>query len=150
MVSTLDQARRAVAAVVDPELPMLTIEDLGVLRDVTLDDGRVVVTLAPTFLGCPAVAAVQAEVARRLAAEGFPDAVVRLSLRPPWTSEDVTDTGRERLRRAGIAPPGETACPACGSSDTVRVAAFGATACRAHHRCSRCAEPFEVFKVHRG
>lgn len=146
-MSVLEQARRVAGTVVDPELPMLTVADLGVLRDVALEHGRVVVTLAPTFLGCPAIASLQAEVARRLQAAGFPDAVVRLSLTPPWTSADITAAGRRKLAAAGIAPPGPPACPRCAATRVARVAAFGATACRALYRCQECAEPFEAFKA---
>jgi ring-1,2-phenylacetyl-CoA epoxidase subunit PaaD len=162
----LAEARRAAAAVPDPELPMLTVEDLGILRDVTAEGPRLVVSLTPTYSGCPALREIQQDVTTRLAAAGFTDVEVRLSLSPPWSSDWITARGRRRLAAAGIAPPHRAppaahagpipltltaaprrlTCPACGSGDTVRTAAFGATACRDLYRCLACAEPFEHVK----
>jgi ring-1,2-phenylacetyl-CoA epoxidase subunit PaaD len=163
--AALDRARVAAAAVPDPELPMLTVADLGILRDVSADGPRVVVTLTPTYSGCPAVREICHDVAARLAAAGFPGAEVRLTLSPPWSSAWITPEGRHKLADAGIAPPGPAprratgpvpltlsprpaalACPACGSSDTGRTAAFSGTACKDLYRCRSCAEPFEHIK----
>jgi ring-1,2-phenylacetyl-CoA epoxidase subunit PaaD len=158
------QARAVAAAVPDPELPMLTLGDLGILRDVTAGPGGVLVSITPTYLGCPALAEMSADVASRLAAAGFPGARVQTVLSPPWTTDWITPAGRRKLAAAGIAPPGpaprrppgpvpltltqppgaaSVACPACGRPDTVRTAAFGATACRVVYRCRSCGEPFE-------
>ena len=161
----LDRARAAAASVPDPELPMLTVADLGILRDVSADGARVVVTLTPTFSGCPAMREISHDVAARLAAAGFPDADVRLALSPPWSSAWITQEGRAKLAAAGIAPPGAApprvtgpvpltlsprppalACPACGSIRTERTAAFSGTACKDLYRCRDCAEPFEHMK----
>lgn len=171
MVSTSDvrlaTARAVAGAVPDPELPMLTLRDLGVLRDVQLDGERVIVELTPTYSGCPAMAAMRADVATRLRDSGFEDVEVRTVLDPPWSSDDVTPDGRRALARAGIAPPGPAAgsrtspmpillgrapapvaCPRCGSLDTDLLSGFGSTPCKALRRCRSCAEPFEHFKAH--
>ena len=159
----VDRAWAAVAAVPDPELPMLTIADLGVLRAVATEGDRVVVTLTPTYTGCPALATMKADCRLALAAAGFEDTEVRTALAPAWTTDWVTDHAREVLREHGIAPPGRSAvtgpvdlpllpppvavrCPRCGSSETREVSRFGPTACTAQHVCRSCAEPFERMK----
>ncbi len=167
-------AREIAASVPDPELPMLTLADLGIIRDVTVDvtagvtteAERVVVSVTPTYSGCPAMAEIRADVARRLAAAGFGPVEVRTVLSPPWTTDWITDAGRRKLAAAGIAPPGSAprrpetgpvpltltlpdstvTCPACGSDDTRRTAAFSATACKDLYRCRACCEPFEHVK----
>ena len=166
--SSLARARQVAGSVPDPELPMLTLADLGILRDVSFDGGRVTVSLTPTYSGCPAVAEIRADVTRALAAAGFADVEVRTVLSPPWSTDWITAEGRRKLAAAGIAPPGhaargpaqpgtvsltliarpdEVACPACGSADTERTAAFGSTACKDLYRCRACAEPFEHMKA---
>jgi ring-1,2-phenylacetyl-CoA epoxidase subunit PaaD len=159
----LERARAIAGSVPDPELPMLTLEDLGILRDVSLaENGTVVVELTPTYSGCPALEVMRRDVARRLDEAGFAGATVRTVLGPAWTSDWVTPRGRRALADAGIAPPGAAptgptllsleppprvvACPRCGASGTVELSAFGATACRALWRCTACGEPFERFK----
>jgi ring-1,2-phenylacetyl-CoA epoxidase subunit PaaD len=166
VVIPLDRARRAVAAVTDPEMPMLTLADLGVLRDVSCDEqGRVVVTITPTYSGCPAMAAIRADLRRALVAAGFADAQVRTTLSPAWSSNWISADGRRKLADYGIAPPGVVSssgagpvlltltprrqvvgCPRCGSVDTVMTSEFGATPCISLHRCRSCAEPFERVK----
>jgi ring-1,2-phenylacetyl-CoA epoxidase subunit PaaD len=168
--SELDRARAAAATVTDPELPMLTLADLGVLRAVRRDaDGAVVVVITPTYLGCPALDTMRDDLAHALTGAGLPDARIALTLDPPWTSDSITPAGRRALAEAGIVPPGagpaaarrsgpvpltlwtaapQPRCPRCGGTDTVEVSHFGATACRALHRCRECREPFERFKVH--
>ena len=153
--------RAAVAAVPDPEIPVLTIDDLGILRDVTVaDDGRVEVTLTPTYSGCPAVDHIRAEVERVLAEQGCTGAVVRTVLAPAWTTDWISDEGRRKLADFGIAPPGRRCqpavsavgavelvrCPQCGSADTRLLSRFGSTACKALRVCNRCREPFDHFK----
>jgi len=164
----LRTAREIAAAVPDPELPMMTLADLGILRRVTAEDGHVVVTITPTYSGCPALAEIAHDLRYRLAQAGFADVIVRTELAPAWSSDQITAEGREKLRTAGIAPPGEghhggrapggpvpltltvareaVACPRCGSLDTERTAAFGPTACTALFRCGTCREPFEHVK----
>lgn len=148
----------------DPELPMLTIGDLGILRAVDEVDGRVVVTITPTYSGCPAMREISSDVEHRVRAAGYDDVQVRTALVPPWSSDWITDEGHRKLAAAGIAPPPAAAgriggrvpltlgrapavrCPRCGSADTVQDARFGSTACKALHRCRSCAEPFEAVK----
>jgi ring-1,2-phenylacetyl-CoA epoxidase subunit PaaD len=150
--------RVAVAAVPDPEIPVVTIDDLGILRDVTVaDDGRVEVTLTPTYSGCPAVDAIREEVERVLVEHGFTDVAVRTVLAPAWTTDWISDEGRRKLADFGIAPPAHcqaggvatvelVRCPQCGSADTRLLSRFGSTACKALRVCNRCREPFDHFK----
>lgn len=145
-----DAAWAVAASVVDPELPMLTLADLGVLREVDVeDDGRVVVTITPTYSGCPALATMRADLVRRLTGAGYADVDVRLALQPAWSSDDITAEGCRRLAEAGISPPGRRRhlrCPRCGSDRTELTSEFGATSCKALYRCTDCAEPFEHVK----
>ena len=168
----LELAREVAATVPDPELPMVTLADLGILRRVTAEDGRVVVTITPTYSGCPALREIAHDLRYRLARAGFADVIVRTELAPPWSSDQITPEGRAKLHAAGLAPPNPgrpnqgqrdrgrgpvpipltmalpqfVACPRCGSLDTVRTAAFGPTACTALFRCRTCLEPFEYVK----
>jgi ring-1,2-phenylacetyl-CoA epoxidase subunit PaaD len=151
MVDRLAAARAAAASVLDPELPAMTIADLGILRDVVLrDDGRAEVTITPTYSGCPVMTVIAFDIERAMDAAGFPDAVVRTVLAPAWTTEWLTPAAHRKLEAAGIAPPrqGRPACPRCGSAGTETISEFGATACKALHRCLACREPFEAFKCH--
>ncbi len=151
-MSRRDRAWTAASAVVDPEIPVLTIADLGVLRDVTLAaDGTVEVSITPTYSGCPAMGMIAVEVERALARAGMPGARVRTVLSPAWTTDWMSEDGRRKLREYGIAPPvrgGPVACPRCGSAETERLAEFGSTACKALWRCLSCREPFDRFKCH--
>lgn len=154
----LDVARAAAAAVPDPEIPVLTLEDLGVLRGVERRDGGIIVKLTPTYTGCPATLAIRLAVETALAEAGLPDARVETVLSPAWSTDQISEDGRRKLAEFGIAPPnraggpralfgGETvACPKCGSTQTAKVSEFGSTACKAHWRCEACAEPFDYFK----
>ena len=148
------------ATVVDPEIPVLSIADLGVLRDVTVNDGRVEVTITPTYLGCPAMNMMTLEIELALEREGFRDSRVRTVLAPAWTTDWMSEDGRRKLREYGIAPPRtassrrglfgveQVACPRCGSSDTELLSEFGSTSCKALWRCKSCREPFDYFKCH--
>jgi ring-1,2-phenylacetyl-CoA epoxidase subunit PaaD len=159
----LRAAREAAAAVPDPELPMVTVADLGILRDVTAEGDAVVVTITPTYSGCPAMREIAHDLRARLGRAGFADVTVRTALAPPWTSDWITAEGRRKLRDAGVAPPGPAAagpvpltlglarrqpvaCPRCGSAGTTQTAAFSGTACKALYRCEACREPFEYVK----
>ncbi|WP_336501224.1 1,2-phenylacetyl-CoA epoxidase subunit PaaD [Microbacterium paraoxydans] len=156
------QAWRIAAAVPDPEVPVLTIEDLGVLRSVELRGERVVVDITPTYSGCPAMDTIRDDVVLALTAAGFGDVEVRLVLSPAWTTDWMSDAGKQKLRAYGIAPPSGRAampagpirlalsvrCPRCGSLDTREVARFGSTSCKALYECRACLEPFDHFKVH--
>jgi ring-1,2-phenylacetyl-CoA epoxidase subunit PaaD len=152
---------RVLEAVQDPEIPVLSIVDLGIVRHVEWrDDGRLHVGLTPTYSGCPATDVIRSSVERTLARAGFDDAVVDNVLSPPWTSDWLTEAGKDKLRAFGIAPPAESvssarhlfgapvtvACPRCGSQSTERVSEFGSTPCKAHYRCTACLEPFDYFK----
>jgi ring-1,2-phenylacetyl-CoA epoxidase subunit PaaD len=155
--TTIEAVRRIVAEVADPEIPVLTIEDLGVLRDVTVDDsGHVEVTITPTYSGCPAMDVIADDIRHALHAAGR-TGDVRTVLAPAWTTDWMTDAGRQKLHEYGIAPPAHTTavdlhlsvrCPQCGSPDTRQVSRFGSTACQAQWVCQSCHEPFDEFKPH--
>ena len=156
----LARAHAAAAEVVDPEIPVLTIADLGVLRGVAIEDGRMVVTITPTYSGCPAMSMIAVEIGLALERAGFPDAEIRTVLHPAWTTDWLSEAGRRKLLDYGIAPPiagggrralfGQeaVACPRCGSSDTETLAEFGSTSCKALWRCRACREPFDHFRCH--
>jgi ring-1,2-phenylacetyl-CoA epoxidase subunit PaaD len=156
--ANMKRALTAAAAVVDPEIPVLTLEDLGVLRGVERRAGRIVVKLTPTYTGCPATLAIQLAVETALMEAGLVDAHAEVVLSPPWTTDDITEEGRRKLREFGIAPPNRAsgpralfgeetvACPKCGSTETARISEFGSTACKALWQCKACAEPFDYFK----
>jgi len=148
------------AAVPDPEIPVLSIVDLGIVRHVHHDPaGRVHVGITPTYSGCPATEVIRDEVRKALSAGGFPDAQLEEVLSPPWSSAWLTSAGRQKLAAFGIAPPQEeltrprqlwqapaVKCPRCASPGTERVSEFGSTPCKAHYRCRACGEPFDYFK----
>jgi len=149
-------AYQIAASVPDPELPMVTVADLGILRDVREDGDTVTVTITPTYSGCPALAEIGADLRRRLTRAGYQRVDVRVELAPAWTTDWITAEGRRKLAAAGIAPPGgrdgsvlvplAIRCPNCGSADTSQLARFSATACKALYRCRACLEPFEHIK----
>lgn len=162
----LAELRAAVAEVPDPEIPVLTIADLGILRDVRwATDGQPEVVITPTYSGCPATEAIRSDVTAR-ARTVQPAARVVVELTPAWTTDWITEAGRHKLAEYGIAPPGragqpgvrpgkvalrlgrrpEVACPRCGSLDTEVLSQFGSTPCKALRRCRACAEPFDEFK----
>lgn len=158
-----DELRRAVEAVTDPEIPVLTIADLGVLRDVTVDDsGGVDVTITPTYSGCPAMDAIAADVERAVRACGYREVSVHTVLSPAWSTDWISAEGRRKLEEYGIAPPdpagpgggaGRTPveltvrCPQCGSPETRLLSRFGSTACKSLRVCSACHEPFDHFRT---
>jgi ring-1,2-phenylacetyl-CoA epoxidase subunit PaaD len=157
MVTAYDVA----ATVVDPELPALTLAELGVLRDVrTPVDGAVEVDLTPTYLGCPALETMRTDLENALHDAGFAEVSVRTVLSPPWTSDWISEAGLRKLRESGIAPPGRATaggsvlvelsvkCPRCDSLRTKELARFGSTACKALWVCEACGEPFDRFKEH--
>jgi ring-1,2-phenylacetyl-CoA epoxidase subunit PaaD len=154
----------AAASVVDPEIPVLTIADLGVLREVAVHDGQVdlevEVAITPTYSGCPAMNMIALEIELALAREGFRKTKVRTVLSPAWTTDWMSAEGRRKLREYGIAPPESASsrralfgvqhvkCPQCGSDDTELLSEFGSTSCKALWRCKSCREPFDYFKCH--
>lgn len=146
--------------VTDPEIPVLTVADLGVLREVRIEAGVVEVVITPTYSGCPAMNTIESDIRRRLQDAGHPDVKVTTVLAPAWTTDWLSEAGRAKLAAFGIAPPAETsgskralfgdspviACPHCGSQNTECVSQFGSTACKAQYRCRACLEPFDYFK----
>lgn len=167
MVTVLDDASAlrqrawdAAASVVDPEIPVLSIADLGVLREVAVDGDHVEVAITPTYSGCPAMNMIALEIELALERAGFHQPKVRTVLSPAWTTDWMSEEGRQKLRTYGIAPPqasssrralfGEqaVACPQCGSEDTELLSEFGSTSCKALWRCKSCREPFDYFKCH--
>jgi ring-1,2-phenylacetyl-CoA epoxidase subunit PaaD len=160
---------RALATVPDPEIPVVSIVDLGIVRGVAWEDGAPVVTVTPTYSGCPATEVIVADIGRALAAAGFATHRVAICLAPPWTTDWIGADARRRLAEFGIAPPGTragtaaqviataglrrgapgpVACPRCGGARTRELSRFGSTACKAQYRCDDCLEPFDYFKPH--
>jgi ring-1,2-phenylacetyl-CoA epoxidase subunit PaaD len=152
--SLKDRVLEVLAQVPDPEIPCISVVDLGIVRDVRSD--AVVITL--TYTGCPASVAIEAAIRRELDGAGFRHLKIETVLAPPWTTDWISDAGRESLRAYGIAPPprgaGRTSlrddaeCPRCGSARTEEISRFGSTPCKALHRCLSCGEPFDLFKCH--
>ncbi len=135
------------AQVPDPEIPVVSVVDLGIVRSV--EDGRVVIT--PTYSGCPATLAIEKSIREALDAAGYRAMRIDTAIAPPWTTAWITPQGREKLRRYGIAPPepsGEVHCPQCGSAEIEEVSRFGSTPCKSQFRCLSCLEPFDRFKCH--
>lgn len=151
----------------DPEIPVISLTDLGIVRDVAWDDGTLVVTVTPTYSGCPATAVINLDIERALRSRGIGKLRLEHRISPPWTTDWISAEGREKLKAYGIAPPIDgtaadgrlmarvnrltgagpaVACPRCGSTRTERVSQFGSTPCKASYRCSDCLEPFDYFK----
>ncbi|WP_132032028.1 1,2-phenylacetyl-CoA epoxidase subunit PaaD [Aquabacter spiritensis] len=155
-----DRVREIAGGVVDPEIPVLTIADLGVLRAVRVGGGRVEVDITPTYSGCPAMNMIALEIELALDKAGFGPVSVKTVLSPAWTTDWMTEDGRAKLRAYGIAPPAKgggrralfgedtVACPHCGATDTAEIAAFGSTSCKSLWQCRACREPFDYFKCH--
>jgi ring-1,2-phenylacetyl-CoA epoxidase subunit PaaD len=159
---TRERAWEVAASVLDPEVPVLTIEDLGVLRAVEVsEDGAVHVRITPTYSGCPAMDAIRADVQQALHGAGFGDVTVELVLSPAWTTDWMSEAGKWKLADFGIAPPAldrrtpagvvslalTLRCPQCGSPDTRELSRFGSTACKSLWVCNSCREPFDHFKA---
>ncbi len=159
------------AAVTDPEIPVITIEDLGILREVDVRDGRITVTITPTYSGCPAMQEIEDDVRSALGRQGWDDVELRTVLSPAWTTDWMSEDGRRKLRDHGIAPPAPLTagpvlvqlgrrpgsacaapapveCPQCGSADTEELTRFGSTSCKSMWRCRSCREPFDHFRAH--
>jgi ring-1,2-phenylacetyl-CoA epoxidase subunit PaaD len=161
ITSRIDQAWAVLAEVLDPEVPVLSVLDLGIVRAVAEAEGALLVTLTPTYSGCPATEAIEQAVHNALIAAGLGPVRLHTQLAPAWSSDWISPQGRDKLREYGIAPPAcvqnaeqrvtfvrhaVVACPRCNSHHTERLSAFGATACKALYRCLACREPFEYFK----
>jgi len=163
---TTDAVWAALAAIPDPEIPVISLVELGVVRDVAWRDDQLVVTLTPTYSGCPATEVIAADVAAALVDAGILGARIETRLSPPWTTDWIAPAAKRRLAEYGIAPPGVRAavqaisigglrrreppvpCPRCGSTRTRELSRFGSTPCKAQHRCEDCLEPFDYFKPH--
>jgi ring-1,2-phenylacetyl-CoA epoxidase subunit PaaD len=151
LAKELDEAAimAALEKIPDPEIPVLTITDLGIVRGFADDPPRV--RISPTYTGCPATVAIETLIREALDNAGFDYVHIERVLFPPWSTDWITERGRERLKAYGIAPPDPSAtaqCPLCGSIDTEEVSRFGSTPCKAQWRCKSCLEPFERFKCH--
>jgi len=163
-VTTTTEVREVLSTVTDPEIPVITIADLGILRDVAVEGSHVTVTITPTYSGCPAMDEIRADITTALASVGVDDVEVRTVLSPAWTTEWMTERGRESLRAYGIAPPtvlsggpvllqlgrrtATVPCPLCGSASTEELTRFASTSCKSLWRCLSCREPFDHFKDH--
>ncbi|MBK6542689.1 MAG: phenylacetate-CoA oxygenase subunit PaaJ [Flavobacteriales bacterium] len=144
----------------DPEIPVINVLELGVVRTVEVEpNGKAIITITPTYTGCPAMDVMAADIKKELLDAGVPEVEVKLTLSPAWSTDQITDEGKRKLNAYGIAPPEKTAdiralrgaapvveCPQCGSKDTVMLSAFGSTACKALWKCNNCLEPFDQFK----
>jgi ring-1,2-phenylacetyl-CoA epoxidase subunit PaaD len=161
-VPTESAALEALASVMDPEVPVLSVLELGIVRDVKVDGDTVTVTVTPTYSGCPAMRMIEEEITASLEASGFRSVEIKTVYAPAWTTDWITEPAREKLRAYGIAPPGKVeaeqlvplgrvvrtvACPKCGSANTSLQSEFGATACKSLYVCRSCREPFEHFKA---
>ena len=136
----------AAAAVVDPELRVVTIAELGILRSVEMADGHVRVTITPTYSGCPAMDVIKSDIVVALGKAGYDGAEVVTRLSPAWSTDMITESGREALSRNGIAPPGSDECPHCASQKTLQISRYGSTPCQALFKCLGCHEPFPLVK----
>jgi len=148
---------RSAAAVLDPEVPCVTVADLGILRSVEVEGNLAIAKVTPTYSGCPAVLAIELAIEAALVQAGFEARIERV-VSPPWTTDWITEVGRDKLSTYGIAPPvggrsvralfedADVACPRCKSKETQKISEFGSTPCKAQYRCITCAEPFDYFK----
>jgi len=157
---TQDQVLSLLQHVKDPEIPAISVVELGVVRNVEVDGaGKALITITPTYTGCPAMDVMAADIRKELLNAGVPEVTVKLTLAPAWTTDWITEEGKRKLKEYGIAPPEKTAdiralkgdqpvvpCPQCGSTNTVMLSNFGSTACKALWKCKDCLEPFDQFK----
>ena len=164
MIATINQSRiiERIKNIPDPEIPVISISDLGILRDIIFTEDKAEVFITPTYSGCPAMKAIEDEIVAVMREEGVEGVKVKMVYSPVWTTDWLSEDAKERLRAYGIAPPENTSfdkrilaihpkeikCPRCGSVKTVMVSAFGSTACKALYKCEQCLEPFDYFKCH--
>lgn len=147
----------------DPEVPVLSVVDLGIIRDIEVNDEEVIITITPTYTGCPAMDMIRMGIRMKMLENGFKNVTVRQVLSPAWTTEWMSDEGKKKLKEYGIAPPNPkqqvcrddlfaadeaVQCPHCNSWHTKRISEFGSTACKALYQCLDCLEPFDYFKCH--
>jgi ring-1,2-phenylacetyl-CoA epoxidase subunit PaaD len=163
MPTTTADIRTILAQVTDPEIPVLTVEDLGIIREVKIhEDETVEVVITPTYSGCPAMDMIEVNIKAALQEAGYQPVKVTTVLHPAWTTDWISEEGRRKLKEYGIAPPAEESpdkgalfqeaptveCPHCGSTDTRMISRFGSTPCKAQYQCKECLEPFDYFKCH--
>ena len=162
ITTTKEDIRNILEEVTDPEIPVLTVTDLGIIRDIKIGEEGLEIIITPTYSGCPAMNTIEVNIRAALQEKGFGQVKVTTVLHPAWTTDWITERGRQRLKDYGIAPPvdgsvdknalfqaGPTVeCPQCGSGNTEMVSQFGSTACKALYRCLDCKEPFDYFKCH--
>ncbi|HNO71159.1 MAG TPA: phenylacetate-CoA oxygenase subunit PaaJ [Bacteroidia bacterium] len=151
---------RLLAEIPDPEIPVITIQELGVLRDVAVNENTVEITITPTYSGCPAMKQIENDIVSKLKNNGIENVKIKMVYHPAWTTDWIPQEAKEKLKRYGIAPPEKTSidkgilsgkkkiCPHCGSNNTEMVSQFGSTACKALYKCLDCKEPFDYFKCH--
>jgi len=155
-----ESIRESLRKVKDPEIPVVDVLEMGIVRDIYFEDNQLVVTITPTYSGCPAMKEIETDIAKQLLADGFQNVRVATVLTPPWTTDWITPEARQKLLDYGIAPPQESSldkstlfgkernivCPQCKSANTEMISQFGSTACKALHKCLDCLEPFDYFK----
>lgn len=160
--ANISKIQAQISSIPDPEIPVITIAELGILREIKEEAGKIIVTITPTYSGCPAMKAIENEIAGILQKNSIENFEVRYTYSPAWTTDWLNDHAKEKLRAYGIAPPEKTSadksvlslqqkiktCPRCHSTNTEMIAAFGSTACKALYRCKDCGEPFDYFKCH--
>lgn len=146
--------------ITDPEIPVITIKELGMLRDVKVKDGNYVVTITPTYTGCPAIPLIEMQIKEKMLEHGLSNVIVNTTYSPAWTTDWLDDNAKKKMKAYGIAPPPHSSCvmalkdfiriscPLCNSSNTELISRFGSTACKALYKCKDCKEPFEHFKCH--
>jgi len=156
----IERIRGLLEQVPDPEIPVLSVMDLGIVRDISIKDNRVEISITPTYSGCPAMDAIALQIRLELVSHGFTEVTIRSALTPAWTTDWMSDAGKEKLLQYGIAPPAgpvknrvalselSPPCPHCGATGTTLLSEFGSTACKALFRCTACGEPFDYFKCH--
>jgi ring-1,2-phenylacetyl-CoA epoxidase subunit PaaD len=156
MVHSTHAIYEILSRIADPEIPVLTLHDLGIVRNVEIKHEEVIVTITSTYTGCPAMDMIATQIRMELAAAGYTSVRIEQSIRPAWTTDWMSESGKQKLQTYGIAPPDKrfsipadgVACPRCGSNHTRLLSEFGSTACKALYQCQNCQEPFDFFKCH--
>ena len=160
---SIESIKQVLETVTDPEVPVLSILDLGIVRDVKMQSGKIMITITPTYTGCPAMDVIRMNIRMTLLENGFTDIEIKTVLSPAWTTDWMTEQGKQKLKAYGIAPPNvkqqvctpglfqeeeAVQCPHCNSYNTQIISRFGSTACKALYKCNDCNEPFDYFKCH--